>query len=409
MQIGIIGGGVAGMFCALNLKGHSVTVLEKNEDTLKKMLITGNGRCNATNLKSNSEFLENVLHNANFLHSSLNGFSAYDYISFLTNNGVDIKLEDNNRVFPATNKAITIKNCFDNLVSKSAILKLNTCALSVKKVDEKFEVETNNGCLYFDVLIVATGGVTYPTTGSSGDGYRFAENFSILVNKPRGSLCGIRLVTVPENFEGLPLNCKLSIKSKGKVLCENTGEFLFTGYGVSGPNVFTLTAKVDKHSINGDSLCFDFLPNSSSEDVLGQLKNYISLNQTKFVFHAVNSLLNIKIAKLLLLKLNIAENKQCAQISNKELNLIVNAIKNFELEIDNFDNVERATVTRGGINVKEVNPKTMESKKVENLFFIGEVLDVDALSGGYNLQIAYSTAYACATYLNEKFKGEQNV
>ena len=110
-----------------------------------------------------------------------------------------------------------------------------------------------------------------------------------------------------------------------------------------------------------------------------------------------------------MLKLNIAENKQCAQISNKELNLIVNAIKNFELEIDNFDNVERATVTRGGINVKEVNPKTMESKKVENLFFIGEVLDVDALSGGYNLQIAYSTAYACATYLNEKFKGEQNV
>ena len=404
MQIGIIGGGASGMFCAaqLNEYGQNVTVLEKSSDTLKKLLITGNGRCNVTNLKSNAEFLENVLHNANFLHSALNMFSPYDMIDFLNNNGVDIKIENNDRVFPATNKSITIKNCFDNQSNK-VNLKLNTEVISIDKINDKFIVKTNNGNYSFDVVIIATGGVSYPTTGSSGDGYKFAESFEIDTIKPRGALCGIRLKNIPDNFEGMPLNCKLSLKSNSKVLCYNAGEFLFTNYGVSGPNVFTLTSKIDKYSINGDMLAFDFVPNDTVEEIIENLKSYTKLNPTKFVVHAIASMVNLKIAKLILKNLNMPENKQSAQISKVEMQNIANSLKNYEFEIENFDNTERATITRGGINIKEINPKTMESKKVPNLYFIGEVLDVDGLSGGYNLQIAYSTAYTCATHLKSKF------
>ena len=403
MQIGIVGGGVAGMFVALHLKdsNHKITILEKNSDTLKKLLITGNGRCNVTNLKSTAEFLENVPRNAKFLHSALNMFSPYDMVDFLEKHGITTKIENNDRVFPTTNKAITIKNCFDNLVDIGDI-KLNTQVLSISKENDGFVVETNNGYYKFDAVIVSTGGSSFPMTGSSGDGYRFATNLGITVNSPRGALCGIRLKNIPENFEGFPLNSKLSIKSNGKIICQSCGEFLFTNYGVSGPNVFTLTSKVDKYSLNGDILCFDLLPSLQRDEISSRLKEYMTANPTKFVVHAVASIVNLKLSKLILNSLNIPENKQSAQISKAELSNIVDSLKNYEFEIENFDNIERATITRGGVDIKEINPKTMESKKIENLYFVGEVLDVDGLSGGYNLQIAYSTAFACANHLKSK-------
>lgn len=404
MNIAIIGGGASGMFCALNIDSqkHKVTLFEKNDSTLKKLLITGNGRCNVTNLQYGNDLIENYLCNASFLHSSFNLFSPYDMVNFLTNNNVEVKVEDGNRVFPVSNKAITIKNCFDELVSKNVDLKLNTCVLSVEVKDDKYVLETNNGYYTFDALIVATGGVSFPTTGSSGDGHKFASNLKLDVVSPRSSLCAIRLQNTPSNFEGLPLNCKITLKSENKSVCSNTGEFLFTGFGVSGPNVFTLTSKINKHSINGDVLVLDLIPQLIQEDVVLSLKDYISLNSTKFVVHALNSLINLKIAKLILERLNISEKKQCAQISNAEILKMAEMIKSLEFEIDNFDNLERATITRGGVSVKEINPKNMESKKYKNLFFIGEVLDVDGLSGGFNLQIAFSTAYACANYLNQE-------
>lgn len=402
MRIGIVGGGAAGMFCALSLDGkkHQITVLEKNADTLKKLLITGHGRCNVTNLKSSSQFLENVPHNGQFLFSALNMFSPEDMVEFLNNNKIEVAVEENNRVFPKTNKAATIKNCFDALAGFNADVKFETEVGLVSKQENEFKVETNKGTYYFDALIVATGGVTFPTTGSTGEGYKVANSFNLDVIRPRASLCGIRLINPPDGLEGTPLNCKLSIVDDGKVVSCNTGEFLFTNYGVSGPNVFTLTAKTDKHSVSGCDLSFDFLPDLTKEKVLGQLKQFIKDNAKKFVFYAVNNFVNVKLAKLILLNCDIPENKQCANLSNTELNKIVDGLKTFNFKIDNFDNIERATVTRGGVNVKEINPKTMESKKVENLFFVGEVLDVDGFSGGYNLQIAFSTAFACATHLN---------
>ena len=402
MRIGIIGGGAAGMFCALNLddKKHKITVLEKNADTLKKLLITGHGRCNVTNLKAVNQFLENVPHNGQFLFSALNMFSPEDMVLFLNNNKIEVVQEENNRVFPKTNKAATIKNCFDALADFKADLKLETEVVSVTKHNNEFKVETNKGVYYFDALVVATGGVTYPTTGSTGDGYKVANSFNLEVVKPRASLCGIRLINVPSGLEGTPLNCKLSILDCGRVVSASTGEFLFTNYGVSGPNVFTLTAKTEKHSVSGLDLSFDLLPGLTKENVLNGLKQFIKNNAKKFAFYAVNNFVNVKLAKLILLNCNIPENKQCANLSNGELNKIVECLKGFNFKIDNFDNIERATVTRGGVNVKELNPKTMESKKVENLFFVGEVLDVDGFSGGYNLQIAFSTAFACANHLN---------
>ncbi len=402
MRIGVIGGGAAGMFCALNLSAekHQITVFEKNADTLKKLLITGHGRCNVTNLKDSNNFLENVPHNKQFLFSALNMFSPSDMVEFLQKNKVEVITEENNRVFPKSNKALTIKTCLDALANFNADIKLETSVISVIKQNNEFVVETNNGTYYFDAVIVATGGVTYPTTGSTGDGYKLAQLFGLEVVKPRASLCGIRLLNAPIEFEGTPLNCKLSIIDNGKIIATSTGEFLFTNYGVSGPNVFTLTAKAEKQTISGCVLHLDLFPNQTKEDILLTIKQFVKNNSKKFVFHAVNSLVNIKLAKLILLRCGILENKQCANLSNAEINKIVEILKGLIFNIDNFDNIERATVTRGGVSVKEVNPKTMECKKVENLYFIGEVLDVDALSGGYNLQIAFSTAVACATHLN---------
>ena len=401
MRIAIVGAGAAGMFCALNLdtKKHQVTVFEKNSDTLKKLLITGHGRCNVTNLKSNIDFLENVSHNKQFLFSALNMFSSENMVDFLNLNNVETICEKGDRVFPKTNKAITIKNCFDNLTK--GIVALETVVLNITKKEEQFVLETNKGSYNFDVVIIATGGVTYPTTGSTGDGFKFAKEFNIDVLKPRSSLCGIRLVDVPKNVEGTPLNCKLSVVNQGKIVASNKGEFLFTSFGVSGPNVFTLTSKIEEYSINGFDLSLDLLETYTKENLILKLKEFSKNNAKKHIFHAVNDLVNLKLSKLVLSKCEIDESKQCANISNAEFNKIAETIKALTFKIENFDNIECATVTRGGINVKEINPKTMESKKISNLYFIGEVLDVDGFTGGYNLQIAFSTAFACAKHLND--------
>lgn len=401
MKIAIVGAGAAGMFCALNLdtKKHQVTVFEKNSDTLKKLLITGHGRCNVTNLKSSIDFLENVPHNKQFLYSALNMFTPYNMVEFLNINNVETICEKGDRVFPKTNKAKTIKNCFDNLTLGS--IALETAVLNIAKKDNQFVLETNKGTYNFDAVVIATGGVTYPTTGSTGDGFKFAKGFNIDVLKPRSSLCGIRLVDVPKNLEGTPINSKLSVVNKGKIIATNKGEFLFTSFGVSGPNVFTLTSKIEEYSINGFELILDLLETHTKENLILKLKEFSKNNPKKHIFYAVNSLVNLKLSKLVLSKCGIEESKQCANISNVEYNKIAETLKALTFKIENFDNIECSTITRGGVNVKEINPKTMESKKESNLYFIGEVIDVDGFTGGYNLQIAFSTAFVCAKHLNE--------
>ena len=401
MKIAIIGGGASGIFCALNLdrEKHQITVFEKNSDTLKKLLITGHGRCNVTNLKRCNDFLENVPHNKQFLFSSLNMFSPEDMVQFLNLNNIETISEKGDRIFPKTNKATTIKNCFDN--STNGLVARETNVLSVKKQNNKFVVETSKGIYDFDAIIIATGGVSYPTTGSTGDGYKFAKGFGIDVFNPRPALCGIRLVDVPNMLEGTPLNCKLTVLNNGKVIASNTGEFLFTNFGVSGPNVFILSSKIEEYSINGFDLSFDLFENETKEMLIEKLKTFAKSNAKKYIFHAVNSMVNLKLAKIVLARCGIEESKQCANISSVEINKIAETLKSLVFKIENFDSIERATITRGGVNVKEINPKTMESKKIENLFFVGEVLDVDGFTGGYNLQIAFSTAFACAKYLNE--------
>lgn len=398
MKIGIIGAGASGVFCAINLAQHNldVTLLEKNEDTLKKLLITGNGRCNVTNLKDVINFVEGVTQNGKFIYSAISGFSPVDMVEFLNNLSVETKVENNNRVFPVTNKAITIKNAFDNCLNNVNLV-LGCLVTSVEVINNKFKVLTTKGDFVFDKLIVATGGLSYPTTGSTGDGLRFAENLNILTTKTRPSLCGIRLNFDSQKLEGVSFNGKLVYKSNLKNKCESVGDFIFTNYGVSGPAVFTLTSKIVDYSISKNFIYIDFLSTMQTEQILLNLKEYIKLNPKKYVVHCVNSLVNLKLCKIILERLNIPENLQVANLKNEQLNKIVFELKNFELQIEGFDNIERATVTRGGVDVKEINPKTFECKKIKNIYFIGEVLDVDALSGGYNLQIAFSTAYACAS------------
>lgn len=406
MKIAIVGGGASGMFCALQFKNcnANVTVFEKNNETLKKLLITGNGRCNVTNLVEPEEFLENIAHNSKFMFASLNKFNSFDTVNFLKDNGVEICLQDNSRVFPATNKALTIKNCLDNALPKNVVVKIGCEVKNILKVKDKFKVFYNSAVECFDAVVIATGGLSFPNTGSTGDGYKFASNFNINVKPQRSALCALKLANVPKNFEGTPFNCKVGLLHNKKSI-SLLGEGLFTGFGVSGPVIHKLSSIVQEQNIENSLLTFDLLKDKTLDECINDFRQYIISNPKRYVVHLINNFVNIKFAKDVLQKLNLPENLQCANVSKQNLLNIINMLKNYRFEVKGFGDILGATITRGGIDCKEINPATMESKKIENLYFIGEVLDVDAFSGGFNLQIAFSSAYACAINLIKKKMG----
>lgn len=407
MKIAIIGGGAAGMFCALSLANSNadVTIFEKNNDTLKKLLLTGHGRCNVTNLVEPDKFLENVPHNSKFMFASINKFDPFDLVDYLREKGVTTKLEKGNRVFPDTNKAITIKECFDNNLPENVTLKTGCEVKKIARSKDKFKVFFNSTSQSFDAVVVATGGLSFPKTGSTGDGYEFAKKFGLEVKPQRSSLCSIRLMNVPKHFEGTPFNCKVSLNHNNQTISLN-GKGLFTGFGVSGPVIHKLSALVEDQGISCSYITFDLLNGKTYEQCVKEFKAYIKQNPKRFIVHLLSNFVNIKFAKDLLFALNLPEKLQCANVSNAQLQLVINALKSYSFEVLGFDDIGRATVTRGGVSCKEIVPATMESKAVKNLYFIGEVLDVDGFSGGFNLQIAFSTAYACATDLINKADGE---
>ena len=395
----IIGGGPAGMMAAYSAsmdKGQ-VILIEKNEKLGKKLYITGKGRCNVTNDTDLNGFLENVVTNPKFLYKSLSVLAPNDLMNLLEENGLSLKVERGKRVFPASDKASDVTKTLERMIIANGVdIRLNTTAESILVENGVVTgVKANNKIIDCDKVIVCTGGVSYPLTGSTGDGYKFAKTFGHNVVTPKPSLVGIELVGgFFSSVQGLSLkNVKLTAKIGDKIIFSEFGEALFTHFGISGPIVLSCSSVINKYNCKEITLFIDFKPALTGEVLKNRLIREFQSENRKNLFSVVRSLLPKNLVEVVLKVAKINGNKNCSEITIETRDRLVEVLKNFPMKVKGLRPIEEAIVTAGGVNVKEINPKTMESKLVKGLFFAGEVLDVDAYTGGFNVQIAFSTGY----------------
>ena len=396
MKIAIIGGGPAGMMCAIKAaENHGITIFEKNEKLGKKLFITGKGRCNLTNYCDEREFLKNMVNNSNFMYSSIYSFSPFTTYYYFEELGLPLKVERGNRVFPLSDKSSDVIKAYEKKLKDLGVkVHLNFEIKSIEKVGEKFIL---NGREKFDKVIIATGGISYKLTGSTGDGYKFAKNFGHKIINQVPGLIGINL---KNNFSlaGLTLkNVELKVIKDKKIISKEFGEMLFTHRGISGPIVLTTSSKINR--LKDFEMFLDLKPALEPEKLDARILRDFSENQNKNIENVMKSLLPKDLISYVLYSSGISGDEKVNQITKIERENLVKTIKNFELKFDSLDDIDRAIVTSGGIDVKDIDPKTMESKKVSGLYFIGEVLDLDGLTGGFNIQIANSTGYSCGINL----------
>ena len=395
----VIGGGPAGLMaaCQSALKMNKIILLEKNEKLGKKLYITGKGRCNLSNDSSLEDFLKNVVSNPKFMYASLANFSVEKTKDFFESNGLKLKTERGNRIFPESDKASDVTKVFTKLLSEYNVdVKLNTLALEVLVKDGRiYGVKTEFEEIKCDYVIIATGGISYPLTGSTGDGYKIAKSFNHNVIDPRPALVGIELNdSFCKEMQGLSLkNVKLVCTNKSKTLFSEMGEMLFAHYGVSGPIVLSCSSYINRLNLSELSLYIDLKPALDESTLTKRLINEFKINNAKSILNTMPSLLPKSMCEPFLRLADVKNYKTCSEITVLERNRIISTLKKFPLSIKKLRPIDEAIVTSGGISVKDINPKTMESKLVKGLFFAGEVIDVDALTGGFNIQIALSTGY----------------
>lgn len=406
-NIVVIGGGASGLLASSLIaeNGNSVTLVEKNEKLGKKLYITGKGRCNVTNDCSPRDFLDSVITNPKFLTGAVNAFSSEDMMSLLQGEGLTLAVERGDRVFPASNKSNdVIKTLVKRCERFNVKILLNTAVRHIVKKNGIFEIGTDNGILTADKVVVATGGVSYPVTGSTGDGYIFAKTFGHTVIKPKPSLCPVILKDIiVKELEGLSLkNVNAAVMDEnGKVIAEEFGEMLFTADGVSGPIILTLSSIINKiPDTNKLFLVIDLKPALDEKTLDVRVLKDFAENNNRVFKNSLGALLPQKLIPVIVELSGIDSGAKVNMISSEDRKNFVKLLKNLTFSVKSLDSIDRAIVTSGGVNVKEINPKTMESKIVDGLFFIGEVLDVDALTGGFNLQIAFSTAFAASRAIN---------
>ena len=395
----VVGGGAAGMIAAYAsaTNGNQVVLLEKNEKLGKKLYITGKGRCNLTNNVPVAEFLNNVVNNSKFLYGALNVFSPDDTISFFENNGCKLKTERGNRVFPVSDKSSDVIKTLQNaLVSCGVDIRLNTTVLGVKVCDGKVCcVKTDKGEIVCDSLIICTGGISYPLTGSTGDGYKFAKDVGHSIISPKPSLVGLELKG--DGFtclQGLSLkNVSVSFIADGKEVYRDFGEMLFTHYGISGPIILSASCILNRISAKNILLKIDLKPALDEKVLDNRLIREFDAGKLKSLSTVMRSLLPQSLIDVVLKSASIDSEKRCCDITKTERFNIVSALKNLQFKVKALRPIDEAVVTAGGVSVKEINPKTMESKLIKGLYFAGEVLDVDAFTGGFNIQIAFSTGF----------------
>ena len=395
-KIAVIGGGPAGMMAAgtaVSL-GAEVTIFESTDRLGKKLAITGKGRCNVTNDCTREEFLENVTKNPRFLYAPLNAFSTEDAISFFESLGVPLKTERGRRVFPVSEKA---KDIVDALRSYSSGAKvIYQKVTGIKKIDNQFSVATKSGEYLYDKVIIATGGKSYPLTGSDGSGYKLSMKLGHSVTQLIPSLIPITSDDyICQELQGLSLrNVKISIKDEAeRVLYSDFGEMMFAHFGVTGPVILSASAHLRDHDITKLRLSIDLKPALDDKTLDSRILSDFSKKYNKDLINALDDLLPSKMIEPFIFKSGIDGRKKVNSITKEERKKLLATFKSFDISLSGYRPIEEAIITSGGIDVKEISPKTMESKLVEGLYFAGEVIDVDAYTGGYNLQIAYSTGY----------------
>lgn len=401
-KVVVVGGGAAGMMAAIKAaeRGNEVTLIEKNEKLGKKVFITGKGRCNVTTNKDIEEIIKNIPGNPYFMYSSLYSFTNTDLMGMIEAKGVRLKVERGDRVFPESDKSSDIIRCFERYLQENRVkISLGTTVTDIIQRDGKITgVEIDNGeIVKCDAVILATGGKSYPLTGSTGDGYIFAERLGHSVEKIRPSL--IPLVTKEEwvkELMGLSLrNVEIKAKAKGKTIYKDFGEMLFTHFGISGPIIISGSRKISDYLPGEVEILIDLKPALDINELDKRILRDFESSKNKQFKNALDELLPKKLIPVFIRLSEIDEDKPVNSITREERAKIVKLIKEFKVTAVKTRPIEEAIITRGGVNVKEVDPSTMESKIVKNLYIAGEILDVDALTGGFNLQIAFSTGY-CA-------------
>ena len=416
MRVVVIGGGPAGMIAAITAskQNDEVLLLEKNSRLGKKLLITGKGRCNITSSLDMKDFISNVPGNGRFLYSAFDNYTNEDIINFLKEHGVNVKEERGNRIFPTSDKSLDVLNAFEKELNKQHVkIKLNARVKGIETVNNKVNsisyIDENGQSkkIEADKIILATGGKTYPETGSTGDGYEIAKELGHTIIAVKPSLVPLTAngtsLEICKNLQGLSLKnvaIKLIDTNKNKTIYEDFGEMLFTHFGVSGPIILSASAHLLRYKDvenlmkeNKIKLIIDLKPALSQEKLDARVQRDFNEEKNKEYKNSLNNLLPQKLISSIVMLSEINPNKQVNEITREERLTLVKLLKCFTINISGFRPIDEGIVTSGGISTKEINPKTMESKIIEGLFFAGEIIDVDAYTGGFNLQIAYSTGY----------------
>ena len=415
MKVIVIGGGPAGMMAAISSaeNGNEVILLEKMQSLGRKLLITGKGRCNITSSLDMQDFIKNTPGNGMFLYSCYQNFTNQDIIKFLKQQGLEVKEERGNRIFPITDKSQDVLKCFTKRLKElnvqiyynSKVEQIIVEDIEKSNIKQVIGVKVNDKIINADKIILATGGKSYPLTGSTGDGYNLAKSLGHTITNIKPSLVPLESYNkeICKELQGLSLRnseIKLIDLENNKIIYEDFGEMLFTHFGVSGPTILSSSAhlvrykNIDEKLKNRKILLKIDLKPALSEEKLNDriLRDFEQLKNKKFK-NSLDKLLPQKLIPIVISKTNINPEKKVNEITKEERKKIIYVLKNFEVEIKGFRPIEEAIITSGGINIKEINPKTMESKLVRGLYFAGEIIDVDSYTGGFNLQIAYSTGY----------------
>lgn len=398
----VIGGGASGMMAAsiAAREGNHVKLIERNEKLGKKLFITGKGRCNVTNsIDDINELINSIPGNGNFLYSAFYTFSNYDLMDFIESLGVKLKIERGNRVFPASDKSSDIIKAFERCLSRHNVdIMLNSRVDDIIVENKKvIGVICNGRELLCDSLVIATGGKSYPLTGSTGDGYKFAEKAGHTVVRPRPSL--VPLVAGEswiKELQGLSLkNVSIKVFDKDKTLYDDFGEMIFTHFGVSGPIILSASRFIIDRLPGKIIIKINLKPALTAVQLDKRIQKDFEKYSRKQFRNSLDDLLPKKLIPVIISLSGISEDKEVNQITREERTNLVSLIREFPVNITDTRQLNEAIITSGGVSVKEIDPSTMESKLINGLFFAGEVIDVDGLTGGFNLQIAFSTGY-CA-------------
>ena len=396
LSVAVIGGGAAGQMAAVKAaeKGHRVTLLDKNEKLGKKLYITGKGRCNVTNDCGRDGFFANVIRNPRFLYSAYAAFSERDMMAFLERNDCSVKVERGQRVFPVSDKSSDVQRALDRALKATGVtIRLNTDVRKITAANGAVTgLLTERGEEPFERVILTTGGLSYPSTGSTGAGFEMARALGHTVTDLRPSLVPLETVeSWPFALSGITLkNVRLTVRKGGKTIYAEQGEMLLTHFGVSGPLVLTASAYIAEDPA-GTELSIDLKPAIPAEELHARLQRLVQENPKKAVGGAFSGVLPTRLLDAVFDQARIQPWAPASSFTKEQRTAMVNALKGMPLTVKGTRPFSEAVVTRGGISVKEVKPSTLESKIVSGLIFAGEILDVDAFTGGFNLQIAWST------------------